>query len=123
QDLGVTAIPVTHTQARALAMAARVAAFSEGALKQLPPPDDLYLRPVNTFVAGFVGHPPMNLIPGTFQDGEFSARGVRVALPMPVLPGSGSIGLRPEDLVLGGAIRGRGPVVAPLGRQAVVRLD
>ncbi len=123
QDLGVTCILVTHDQAEALAMADRVAAFSEGALQQFATPDDLYLRPVNTFVAGFVGHPPMNLIPGTFQDGEFSARGVRVALPMPVLPGSGSIGLRPEDLVLGGAIRGRVLVVETLGRQVLVTID
>lgn len=123
QDLGVTSVLVTHDQAEALAMADRVAVFSAGTLQQFATPDDLYTRPANTFVAGFVGHPPMNLIQGTFQDGEFAGQGVRVALPMSVLPGPGSIGLRPEDLVLGGSIRGRVLVVETLGREVLVTVD
>ncbi len=123
QDLGVTSILVTHDQAEALAMADRVAVFSTGALQQFATPDDLYARPANTFVAGFVGHPPMNLIPGTFQDGTFAGGGLRLSLPASVSPGPGTIGLRPEDLAPGTAIRGRVILVETLGRQVLVTMD
>ncbi len=123
QDLGVTSILVTHDQAEALAMADRVAVFSTGALKQFATPDELYARPANTFVAGFVGHPPMNLIQGTFQDGLFAGGGLHLSLPAPVPAGPGFIGLRPEDLSLGGAIRGRVVLVETLGREVLVTVD
>ena len=122
-DLGVTSVLVTHDQAEALAMADRVAVFSTGALQQFAPPDELYRRPANTFVAGFVGHPPMNLIPGTFTDGAFARDGLRVPLPFRVPQGPGTVGARPEDLALGGPIRGRVVVVEPLGRQVLVTVE
>lgn len=124
QDLGVTSILVTHDQAEALAMADRVAVFSTGALQQFATPDDLYARPANTFVAGFVGHPPMNLIQGAFQDGTFAGGGLRLALlPVSAPRGPGTIGLRPEDLMPGPAIRGRVILVETLGRQVLVTVD
>jgi ABC-type sugar transport system ATPase subunit len=122
-DLGVTSILVTHDQAEALAMADRVAVFSTGLLQQFAPPDELYARPANLFVAGFVGHPPMNLLRGQFSDGAFVSDGLRLALPVAVPPGPGAIGVRPEDVVLGGPIRGRVVVVEPHGRQTLVTVD
>jgi ABC-type sugar transport system ATPase subunit len=122
QELGVTSILVTHDQAEALAMADRVAAFSVGELQQFASPDELYTRPANAFVAGFVGHPPMNLLKGTFEDGHFAANGVRLPLRT-TAKGAGILGVRPEDMRLGGEIPAQVIVVELLGREALVTLD
>ncbi len=122
QELGVTSILVTHDQAEALAMADRVAAFSVGELQQFASPDELYTRPANAFVAGFVGQPPMNLLRGTFEDGHFAANGVRLPLRT-TAKGAGILGVRPEDMRLGGDIPAQVIVVEPLGREALVTLD
>ncbi|MDQ7820230.1 MAG: ABC transporter ATP-binding protein [Armatimonadota bacterium] len=123
QELGVTTILVTHDQAEALAMADRVAVFSTGQLLQVASPDELYRRPATTFVARFVGHPPMNLLDGTFADGQFIAGGRRLPLPVRIPPGPGYLGVRPEDLHLQGDLAGRVVVVESLGRQALVTVD
>ena len=122
QELGVTSILVTHDQAEALAMADRVAAFSVGELQQFASPDELYTRPANAFVAGFVGQPPMNLLRGTFEDGHFAANGVRLPLRT-TAKGAGILGVRPEDMRLGGEIPAQVIVVESLGREALVTLD
>ncbi|MGH2398524.1 MAG: ABC transporter ATP-binding protein, partial [bacterium] len=123
QNIGVTSVLVTHDQAEALAMADRVAVFSVGELQQFAPPDELYTRPSNIFVAGFVGHPPMNLISGSYADGAFSAGPLRLTLPYRIPPGSGTLGLRPEDMTLGGPITGRVVLVETLGRQVLVTVE
>ncbi len=123
QDIGVTSVLVTHDQAEALAMADRVAVFSVGELQQFASPDELYARPANTFVAGFVGHPPMNLIAGTFADGAFTAGPLRLTLPYRVPPGSGTLGMRPEDIALGGPIAGRVVLAETLGREVLVTVE
>ncbi|HXF81694.1 MAG TPA: TOBE domain-containing protein, partial [bacterium] len=69
------------------------------------------------------GHPPMNLLQGHFADGAFVSDGLRLALPFAVPPGPGTLGVRPEDVVLGGPIRGRVVVVEPHGRQTLVTVD
>ena len=120
QEIGVTSILVTHDQSEALAMADRVAVFSTGELQQFAPPDELYHRPINTFVAGFVGHPPMNLFPGRFDDGAFAIGSARFPLPPTVVRGEGTLGIRPEDISLGGDIGARVLIVEPLGREALV---
>ncbi len=122
QELGVTSILVTHDQAEALAMADRIAAFSVGELQQFASPDELYRRPANAFVAGFVGHPPMNLLRGTFEDGHFTSGGLQLPVKAPVR-GPGFVGVRPEDARLGGAIPARVVVVEPLGRGTLVTID
>ncbi len=71
--LGMTVIYVTHDQAEALALGDRVAVLSQGQLQQIGSPREIYEAPANRFVAGFVGSPPMNLVPGTVghQEGRF----------------------------------------------------
>lgn len=64
QDLGVTTIYVTHDQVEALTMGDRVAVMRKGELQQVAPPQELYDRPVNLFVGGFIGSPSMNMLEG-----------------------------------------------------------
>ena len=123
QDLGVTSILVTHDQAEALAMADRVAVFSTGELQQFAPPEELYDRPANTFVAGFVGHPPMNLLQGTFADGQFTVGNVRVPVSVTGPAGPGYLGIRPEDANLRGTVPAKVVLVESLGREQLVTLD
>ena len=101
-DLGITTIYVTHDQIEAMTLAHRVAVMKNGVVQQIAPPAEVYDRPANLFVAGFIGSPPMNLITGALVDGDFVAPGVK-------LPGvaTGSrdgvvLGIRPECLSLTG---------------------
>jgi len=71
QELGATILYVTHDQLEAVTMADKIAVMNLGVLQQYAAPDEIFNHPVNAFVAGFIGSPAMNLIPGTVrQDGE-----------------------------------------------------
>lgn len=76
KELGTTTMVVTHDQLDALSMADTIALMKDGALQQVGSPDDVYRRPANTFVAGFIGEPRMNLLPATMErrDGRLGAR-------------------------------------------------
>ena len=77
RDLGVTTIYVTHDQIEALTMGDRVAVMRKGQLQQVAAPQELYDRPVNIFVAGFIGSPSMNMLEGRLErDGD----GLRVQI-------------------------------------------
>ena len=82
---GVTTVYVTHDQVEAMTMADRVAVMRDGVLQQLGAPRELYDRPVNLFVAGFIGAPPINLLSGalrsTGQGVELELAGARIVLP------------------------------------------
>ena len=81
QSLGNTMIYVTHDQIEALTLADRIAVMKNGVIQQLATPHDIYHRPVNLFVAAFIGSPGMNFVPGTIADGRFLASSeVSVAL-------------------------------------------
>jgi multiple sugar transport system ATP-binding protein len=69
-DLGVTTIYVTHDQVEAMTMGDRVAVMRRGELQQVAPPQELYDRPVNVFVGGFIGSPSMNLLQGRLENGS-----------------------------------------------------
>jgi ABC-type sugar transport system ATPase subunit len=120
QQLGVTSILVTHDQAEALAMSDRVAVFSMGELQQFATADELYRKPANTFVARFVGHPPMNLLQGRFDPGAFLTNGLRIPVPAGHPVGDGFLGVRPEDATLAGEISAAVQVTEPLGRETLV---
>jgi len=73
-ELGVTTIYVTHDQVEAMTMGDRVAVMRKGEIQQVAPPQELYERPVNLFVGGFIGSPAMNLVEATIQrpDGKLA---------------------------------------------------
>jgi ABC-type sugar transport system ATPase subunit len=107
QERGVTGVLVTHDQAEAMAMADEIAVMHQGELHQCASPHDIYDHPADMFVAGFIGEPPMNFVPGRLtRDGErlrFVSDGLEVELPAPTaaaLAGAGDrdvvMGLRPE---------------------------
>src|SRR5215208_3411164 len=98
KDLGITSIFVTHDQLEALSMADRVALMAKGKLMAWGPPEDLYERPANLFVAEFIGNPPMNFLPAELarQDGALVARADGATLPIASdlasrLPGNGAV--------------------------------
>jgi multiple sugar transport system ATP-binding protein len=100
QDLGTTTLYVTHDQVEAMTMADRIAVLKDGLLQQLAPPLELYSRPANTFVARFVGSPPMNILTGTVSDGMFRCEVGTLAVPDRSPGGATAAGFRPEAATL-----------------------
>jgi multiple sugar transport system ATP-binding protein len=101
RKLKVTTVYVTHDQIEAMTLADRIVIMNKGAIQQVGTPDEIYADPANTFVAGFIGGPPMNLIEGTAQGGRFAAPGVTAPCPSH-LSGKVTLGIRPEDCRVGG---------------------
>ena len=101
RQLKITTVYVTHDQIEAMTLADRIVIMDKGAIQQVGTPDQIYADPANTFVAGFIGGPPMNLIDGTAQNGLFSAAGITLPCPA-ALNGKVTLGVRPEDCVVGG---------------------
>jgi multiple sugar transport system ATP-binding protein len=125
RELQVTTVYVTHDQVEAMTMGDRVAVMRDGVLQQCATPRDVYLRPANTFVAGFVGSPPMNLVRASVIPEGADLGGLQLALPrssMAALNGDREIvvGLRPEALEVAssGGIPVRVGVVEILGAEA-----
>jgi sn-glycerol 3-phosphate transport system ATP-binding protein len=121
--LGVTTIYVTHDQVEAMTLGDRIAVMSEGKIQQLGSPQEVYDRPANVFVAGFIGSPPMNLLRGVVRGGRVTAGDF--VLQTPEIPdGDLIVGLRPEDLrpAMNGlpSIEFRVDVVEPLGDEVIV---
>jgi multiple sugar transport system ATP-binding protein len=140
---GTTTVYVTHDQVEAMTMGDRVAVFKDGWLQQVDTPQRLFERPVNTFVAGFIGSPAMNLIPSRLtpdgQDLVLTLAGERIALDRGLETrfdnlGAGAdqvaqIGLRPEDVVdphlaaENRRLHGRVFMTELLGREQMVYID
>jgi multiple sugar transport system ATP-binding protein len=112
RSLGVTTIYVTHDQTEAMTLGNRVAVLEHGVLQQVAPPQELYLRPANLFVASFIGSPAMNLLEATVERGDGGPQVCfgthRLTVPEPVAaehPALGGylgrkviVGIRPEHL-------------------------
>lgn len=98
RDRRVTTLYVTHDQEEALALADELVLIEHGAVRQTGPPDELYRRPQNLFVAGFLGSPAMNFLRGEVAAGYFRADGVR--WPASIPDGPAILGVRPEHLRL-----------------------
>ena len=97
RQLKITTIYVTHDQIEATTLADRIVIMDKGMIQQIGTPDEIYNDPANTFVAGFIGAPPMNLIDGHLEGGTFSAPGVTVPDLAPHHDGPVILGIRPED--------------------------
>ncbi len=119
--LGRTMVYVTHDQVEAMTLADRIALLDAGEVAQCGTPEKVYLRPENLFVAGFFGSPSMNLVRGTAEQGKFRAGGLVLDARVP--PDADTLGLRPEDVLLGeGPLRATVEVVEPVGDRGHVRL-
>ena len=109
KEIGAATLYVTHDQVEAMTMGDRIAVLNAGTLQQYGPPEELYARPVNLFVARFIGSPEMNLYEAAFDEsGALVLGSQRIALgrfppelATTVAPGQQVIvGVRPEDLAL-----------------------
>ena len=110
RELATTAIFVTHDQSEALALADRMAVMESGVIRQVGTPTELFHRPANVFVAGFIGSTPMNLIPGVVVGDGVDVGGATLPLHgTPADTGHVIYGIRPEYITVDGSgpIRGR----------------
>ena len=130
-----TIIYVTHDQVEAMTLGDRIAVLRAGLLQQVADPFTLYERPANSFVAGFIGSPPINFFAATITaSGPLTIESGGFSLPLPAAAGERlsawrgkavQVGVRPEDLVLapvgpGGTLSARVEVREPLGNEVLV---
>ena len=128
QRLGSTSVYVTHDQIEAMTMGDRIVVMRDGIVEQIGTPLDLYDKPANPFVAGFIGSPAMNFIEGEFtangSAGVVSTDGIQ--LPAAVKGEAGRkviYGIRPEHLALGGPNEGLSAevvLVEPTGAETLI---
>ncbi len=95
--LATTTIYVTHDQIEAMTLADRVVVMNAGVVQQVGTPVDIYDRPANTFVAGFIGSPAMNLMEGTLIGGTFTSENVKISGLSTEHSGNVILGFRAED--------------------------
>jgi multiple sugar transport system ATP-binding protein len=135
-QLGATMIYVTHDQVEAMTLATRIVVLNAGRVEQIGTPLELYRRPANMFVAGFLGAPRMNFLPARLLERAAALCTLSVlgaTLRLALRDGqssaeSATLGVRPEDAVLAGAneaatFRGRVSVVERLGGETLVHLQ
>ena len=100
QRLGITMIYVTHDQVEAMTMADKIVLLNAGHVEQFAKPEDLYARPATLFAAGFIGTPPMNLLPlSDVELAEWARTNLAGNLPQSPLDGL-MLGVRPEKITL-----------------------
>ena len=127
QRLKTTTIYVTHDQVEAMTMADKIVVLHDGIVEQMGSPLELYDRPANLFVAGFIGSPAMNMFKGTIRGGaqpHFEALD-GTKLPLASAPAGcdgreAVYGIRPEHLTLGGDLRSQVAVIEPTGSETQV---
>ncbi|MBY0339042.1 MAG: sn-glycerol-3-phosphate ABC transporter ATP-binding protein UgpC [Acetobacteraceae bacterium] len=125
QRLKVTTVYVTHDQIEAMTMADKIVVMELGHIRQAGPPLELYDRPQNLFVAGFIGSPAMNFIQGAVGPHAFHAEdGTEWPLPpQPVRPGPAVYGIRPEHFRLDPeGMPARVALVEPMGSETLVAM-
>ncbi|HYD96416.1 MAG TPA: sn-glycerol-3-phosphate import ATP-binding protein UgpC [Noviherbaspirillum sp.] len=125
RTLGTTSLYVTHDQVEAMTLGQRMIVMNAGRAEQIGTPAEVYGRPATTFVAGFIGSPPMNLLHGRIDGGRFEL-GDGAAIALPPLPAALAgreciLGVRPEHLVLGTpGVRMQVEMVEALGADVLV---
>ncbi len=123
-----TMVYVTHDQIEALTLGDRIAVMNEGVIQQVGSPEDIYYRPANKFVAGFIGTPSMNFVPASLKNGSIDAGPLKI-----VLSGQGmnekystvTIGIRPEDIkivAIHEGVTAKIEVVEMVGNESYVHL-
>ena len=136
RQLENTMIYVTHDQVEAMTLADRIAIMKDGKIMQLSSPDDIYNRPRNLYVAGFIGSPSMNFIEGSLQAAVFKCEGFDMPTDSYDYTAEAAdrvrvtVGIRPEDILVGEAAAGA-PVqskllidlVEPMGSDTLVYGD
>jgi len=124
RELGITTVYVTHDQAEALGLSDRIAVLHGGVVQQVGTPREVYMKPSNMFVGGFIGSPPMNFIPCPAKKAgpEIDCLGLSLDLPVAGAEGSGDLvaGVRPEDAVVSakqaeGSVEVKVSVLEPAG--------
>ena len=109
--LKVTTIYVTHDQIEAMTLADRVVVMNNGVIQQIGTPKQIYDKPINTFVASFIGNPPMNLINGKIKDGQFLSENINIK-KFSNKNGKYILGFRAEDATISKSSKGniKGPI-------------
>jgi ABC-type sugar transport system ATPase subunit len=123
RELGATMVYVTHDQVEAMTLADKIVVLRDGRVEQIGAPLDLYRRPANAFVAGFIGSPKMNLIAGRVTGVaagtvRVEAAGLSAEVAVDSLPAVGdavTLGVRPEHLTVGSGAAARVDAVERLG--------
>ena len=112
RKLAATTVYVTHDQVEAMTMGDRIAVMDKGRIKQVGVPTELYERPANTFVAGFIGSPRMNLMPAADLLGDADST------VYPTCGRAGTLGMRPEHILVGHETDAVG-----IGQARVIRME
>jgi multiple sugar transport system ATP-binding protein len=129
RTLGTTMIYVTHDQVEAMTLGQRIVVLDKGVIQQIDAPMQIYERPVNLFVAGFLGNPAMNLFRGRLRDGVLEGDGAQLRLPKVKAQAGQEIvaGVRPEDLHVvagaagsGGSLTGTVELIESVGSEAFI---
>jgi sn-glycerol 3-phosphate transport system ATP-binding protein len=125
--LGVTSLFVTHDQVEAMTLGDRLVVMHEGRAAQIASPMEIFERPADTYVAGFIGSPSMNFLPATItEDGKAAALSDGNVITLPerqyaTRPGQKvTLGIRPEHISQPGPLRLTTDLVEPLGSESVV---
>ncbi|MFX1275309.1 MAG: ABC transporter ATP-binding protein [Promethearchaeota archaeon] len=137
KKLGITIIYVTHDQIEALSMGNTIAILNNGNLEQVDTPDNIYNRPKNIFVAGFIGSPPMNMIDGTIEKNNdelfinvyFKKLKLNKNLEKDkyIIYDKIILGIRPEDILLSknntnNSVEAKIDIIEPMGREFEIHL-
>ncbi len=125
--LGTTAVYVTHDQEEAMTLSDVMVVMKDGVIKQLGKPDDIYKKPVDVFVAEFVGSPKMNLVKGRASAGDFVAESGFQFKVDPKISGKITLGIRPEDIKITNkdvsSIQGKIEILEQLGPRAILTIQ
>lgn len=124
RELATTAVYVTHDQVEAMTMGDKIVILNVGRIQQIGDSKTLYDHPVNRFVAGFIGTPPMNFFKGFVKDSTFTTEDGSVKLSLKNVKGEITIGVRPEDMVIvpESDIKARVELVEALGNETLLHM-